>query len=251
MSDSLQKRQFKYGLRVAVWSVVTIWLAFFYHRLFFIDIRSWGIYPRAGWSLHDIFTAPLAHGDIYHLISNTFPLFVSMGIIFYFYRRVAWRAFLTIYLLTGVGMWLFADLLFDGTRAYHIGASGVIYGLVAFIFWTGIFRRNFRSIILALVVLFLFQGMFAGISPALEAEQISWEGHLVGALAGILVAWLLRRSAEPEETPHRYAYEDEPVGESTPFLDPDTFNQTPGQRRDRSALDKWWFDDTSNTGGGQ
>jgi len=90
MSISSTKRHFKSSLRISVWSVVLIWGFFLYHRLFFIDIRAWGIFPRATWSLHDIFTAPLTHGDIYHLISNTFPLFVSMGIIFYFYRRVAW-----------------------------------------------------------------------------------------------------------------------------------------------------------------
>ena len=245
MSASNPKRQFKYGLRVAVWSVVTIWILFFYHRIFIIDIRSWGIFPRATWSIHDILTAPLAHGDIYHLISNTFPLFVSMGIIFYFYRRVAWQAFVSIYLLTGASMWAFADLLFDDSRAFHIGASGVIYGLVAFIFWTGIFRRNFRSIVLALVVLFLFQGMFAGISPALEAEQISWEGHLLGALSGIIVAWMLRGRTEPEEAPRRFAYEDEHLTDGSPFLDPDTFQST-REQRERRALDKWWFDDTNS-----
>ncbi len=244
MSISSTKRHFKSSLRISVWSVVLIWGFFLYHRLFFIDIRAWGIFPRATWSLHDIFTAPLTHGDIYHLISNTFPLFVSMGIIFYFYRRVAWQAFLSIYVLTGIAMWAFADLFFGETKSVHIGASGVIYGLVAFIFWTGIFRRNFRSVILALVVLFLFQGMFAGISPALEAEQISWEGHLLGALSGILVAWLLRRKVEPDEAPSRYSYEDDLDVRTTPFLDSDTFDRT-RQERKRDALDSWWFDETS------
>ena len=244
MSESATKRQFHQALRAAGWSVLVIWLFFVYHRVFFVDVRTWGIFPRAMWSLPDIFTAPLTHGDIYHIISNTFPLFVSMGIIFYFYRRVAWQAFVSIYLLTGLAMWAFADLLFDDTRAYHIGASGVVYGLVAFIFWTGILRRNFRSIILALVVLFLFQGMFAGISPSLEAERISWEGHLYGALTGVFMAYVLRRKIEPGEKRKYSDEEEEEESEARYFLERDAFEKTKEERRREQEGEGWFTDRT-------
>jgi prepilin signal peptidase PulO-like enzyme (type II secretory pathway) len=110
-----------------------------------------------------------------------------------FYPRVAFNAFVSIMIMTGLAVWLY------GRDAYHIGASGVIYGLVSFIFWTGIFKKNPKSIVLALLVLSLYAGMFEAIFPNID-KDISWESHLAGAIAGILIAFVLKNVMEEDES---------------------------------------------------
>jgi membrane associated rhomboid family serine protease len=142
-------------------------------------------------------------------------------VIFLFYRRVAVKGFLLIYLLSGLGVWLFAR-----PHTHHIGASGVVYGLIAFVFWSGIFRRNLRSIVLALIVLVMYSGYFPGIVPG-EAG-ISWESHLFGACSGILIAWIFKSRIEPDEVPVPPQYDLNE--ESRYFLPRDTFEKTLAER---------------------
>jgi len=95
---------------------------------------------------------------------------------------VGMTSFFMIYIITGFSVWLF------GRSVYHIGASGVVYGLISFIFWSGVFRRNLKSIVLALIVIILYSGYLGGIVP--NKEGISWESHLLGGIVGIVVASL-------------------------------------------------------------
>jgi len=170
-----------------------------------------------------------------HLINNSVPLFVGLAMIAYFYRRVSAKSIFLIYVLTGLGVWLF------GRPVLHIGASGVVYGLISFIFWSGIFRRNIRSIVLALIILLLYSGMFLGVLP--NQPGISWESHLIGAIVGILIAFVFRNEMEYDEEvmaqPPSYALEEE---QEDFFLSRDAFSQTKRQRReDRND----WFSDST------
>ncbi len=194
--------------------------------------HSWGILPRSTEGLQGIVFAPLLHGSWGHLFSNLPPLLALTFILFYFYRRVAWPAFLMIYLLTGTTVWAL------GRSVWHIGASGVVYGLVAFVFWSGIFRRNLKSIILALVVLMYYGSMFTGILPG--QEGISWESHLLGALVGIFAAFWFKNDKEKDETPQRYSWEEEPesLEEPPPYFDPDVFEKHKSERVPRQR--GWW-----------
>ena len=155
------------------------------------SFAQYGIYPRKLDGLIGIITAPLIHGDIEHLFSNTFPFFVLTGVIYFFYEKVAVPSFIFIYLLTGFTVWLFAR------PVHHIGASGVVYGLLSFVLFTGIFRRNLKSIALALSVTVLYSGYFYGLLPL--NEKISWESHLFGALVGVLIAYLFKGQIEDDE----------------------------------------------------
>jgi membrane associated rhomboid family serine protease len=170
-----------------------------------------------------------------HLINNSVPLFVGLAMILFFYKRVATRAIILIYLLTGLGVWMF------GRTVLHIGASGVIYGFISFIFWNGIFRRNIKSIVLALIILMLYSGMFLGILP--NQPGISWESHLIGAIVGILVSFIFRQQLESDEA--RFVEEDEPVyiqdADEDFFLDRDTFEKTKSQRTNQND----WFSDST------
>ena len=155
------------SFKIAAWLVGIIWLIHLFQVASGIDLGFLGTYPRQVWGLKGILTSPLVHADFPHLISNSVPLFILTSTIFFFYRKVAVRAYLMIYILTGLMVWIFAR------NVFHIGASGVVYGLVAFIFWLGIFRRSLQSIILALIITLLYSGYFAGILP--NQEGISWK----------------------------------------------------------------------------
>ncbi|MBX2814345.1 MAG: rhomboid family intramembrane serine protease, partial [Saprospiraceae bacterium] len=155
-----------------------------------ISFAKLGILPRNFDGLWGILSSPFVHSskDFLHIISNSPPLFVSMAMILFFFPRVAYRSFLFIWILTGALVWAFAG------SAFHIGASGVVYGLVSFIFWNGVFRRNLKSIVLSLIIILLYSGMFLGILP--NQPGISWESHLLGGLVGIIASFLFRHQIE-------------------------------------------------------
>lgn len=145
------------------------------------DFGSLGIFPRTLEGSIGILTGPLIHGDIYHLLSNTFPIiFLGIGIT-YFYDRIAAIVFGLIYIMTGFWVWIAAR------DAYHIGASGVVYGMLTFLLFSGFFRRDTQTLSISFIVLFIYGGGFAtGLIPS--DEGISWESHLMGAIAGIFCA---------------------------------------------------------------
>lgn len=209
--------------------VLLIWGIHFLQVITSFDLGPYGVYPREFFGLRGIVFSPLIHDDLRHLLSNSAPLFVLSAMILYFYRRVAYRSMLMVYLLTGVAVWLFARSVF------HIGASGVVYGLVSFVFWSGVFRRSIKSIILALIVTFLYSGYFLGILP--NQDGISWESHLLGGLVGIFTAYWYKEEIEADEEHQPPSWESEQE-EKTPFLDRDVFEKTKAER-DQEKEDFW------------
>jgi len=203
--------------------VAVLWVVHLFQFFTGIDLGFMGIFPREAWGLKGILAAPLIHADWHHLFSNSVPILLLTTTTFLFYNRVALRSFLMIYLLTGITVWLFARDVF------HIGASGVVYGLVSFIFWNGIFRRSLQAIVLALIITFLYSGYFAGILP--NQEGISWESHLLGGLVGIFVAYYFKEEIELEERLQPASWELEPDKQAAYFLDRDVFEKTKEERR--------------------
>lgn len=202
--------------------VAILWIAHIYKVSFPHGGESLGIYPRDYYGLKGIITAPFSHGDFHHLISNSVPLLVTTTIIFFFYRRVAMISFWLIFLLTGAAVWLF------GRSVFHIGASGLVYGLVSFIFWSGVFRRNLKSIILSLVIVVMYSGYFYGILP--NQPGISWESHLFGAIVGIYVAYLFKGMIEKDEIKSEPSWAGDNEDENF-FLKRDQFDLTKDERR--------------------
>ena len=224
-NDSLEitRRHFVDSLRFPAFVIAVLWLVHFYQYISGFDAGMYGIMSRRVWGLSGIFTGPLVHGSWGHLISNTFPLFVLTAITFYFYRKVAMQAFWIIYFMTGAAVWLLAR------PVSHIGASGVVYGILSFIFWTGIFRRSLRSIILAGIVMLIYSGMFFGLLP--DQEGISWESHLLGSVAGIFTAFWFKSELEDDEAESpRDPFADERGVEKQYFLPRDAFDKTKAQR---------------------
>ena len=188
------------------------------------DFGGLGIRPQTISGLKGILFAPLIHADFQHLISNSIPMLVLTTIIMFFYRKVAYRSLIMIYILTGIAVWLFAR-----QQVYHIGASGVVYGLVAFVFWSGVFRRSLQSIVLALIVTFLYSGYFMGILP--NQEGISWESHLMGGLVGIFTSYWYRKEIEQSEEKEVPSWEQEEEASERYFLKRDVFDRTKEERR--------------------
>ena len=203
--------------------VIAIWVVHIYKYASENSLTRFGVYPREWDGIIGIFTSPFIHGSWEHLISNSVPLFVTLTIIHYFYKRVALSSVILVYLLTGSAVWMF------GRSVYHIGASGVVYGLISFIFWSGVFRRNIKSIVLALIVTILYAGYLEGIVPF--KEGVSWESHLLGVFAGIIVSFFLKEIIERDEVPvDPWANES---NEPTAFFFPrDVFEMTRAERFD-------------------
>ena len=150
-----------------------------------VDLARFGMYPRTSAGLLGIITCPLLHSSFDHLFSNSIPLLVLGMITFYYYRAIAFQVFFWVYLISGIWLWA------AGRETYHIGASGLVYGFASFIFFSGIFRREKASMVLSLLVVFLYGSMVWGIFPI--QPQISWESHLLGGLAGLIVAFYFRK----------------------------------------------------------
>ena len=161
-----------------------------------------GVFPGKIEGLPGILTSPLIHGSWDHLFYNSLSFLILGAIIFWFYPKIAIRSFIWLYVLSGFGVWLFAE-----PNSFHIGASGLVYGMVSLVFWNGVFRRNLKSTVLALIILVLYAGYFGGIVPG--REGISWESHLLGALAGIGLAWYYKEEIEEDEIPEPQIEEEE------------------------------------------
>jgi len=170
--------------------VVVIWLVKFVEIIFKIDLGVYGLQPLHAKGLIGIITAPLLHVSFSHLFANSIPLFILSGLLFYFYRVIAWRIFIMIWLLTGLWVWFLAR-----EDSIHIGASGIVYGLAAFLFFSGIIRRDAKLMAITLLIAFLYGGMVWGIFPQFfPRERISWESHLMGILAGVILSIYYRKA---------------------------------------------------------
>lgn len=207
-------------IKIPLGFVALIWMVECYEEFANVYLAHYGVYPREISGLIGIIAAPLLHNDWEHLFSNSAPLLVLGSVMMLFYQRVAVMSFIIIYLGSGFLVWMFAR------PNYHIGASGVVYGLIAWVLWTGIFRRNTKSIILALITVVLYAGYEQGLLP--NEEGVSWESHVSGLLMGIATAFLFRNVIEGDEVRNN-PWADEKSNEIL-LLRPDTFEKTKQER---------------------
>lgn len=159
---------------------------------FGFNFNKFGIYPKTFVGLRGILFSPFIHGNTKHIFNNSVPLFVMLGCLYYFYHKIATKVLFFGLLLTGLLTWSFAR------PSFHIGASGIVYFLVSFIFFSGIFRKYYRLIALSLVVVFLYGSMVWYIFPM--EDEISWEGHLSGFVVGFAFAFIFKKvGPQPEK----------------------------------------------------
>jgi len=181
--------------------VFLMWLVKIIEVLFDLDFSRFGIYPLSLEGLPGIIFSPFIHADFGHLFNNSLPLFFLGTALFYFYSEIAVKISLWTYFLTGLLVWL------AGRSAWHIGASGLIYGLASFLFFSGIIRRYFRLVALSLLIVFLYGSMVWGIFPNIY-KDVSWESHMLGFISGILLA-VVYRNEGPRQPVIEWLDEDE------------------------------------------
>jgi membrane associated rhomboid family serine protease len=216
--SSNDKKIFRYSLILPVSFLLAIWLVKIIEISLDVQFSSLGIYPRKLSGLVGIILTPFLHGDLKHLMANSVPLLVlGTGTIF-FYRSLSYRVFLIIWIISGVCVWI------GGRPSYHIGASGLVYGLAAFLFVSGAIRRDTRLAAISFIVIFLYGGMIWGVLPIWPA--ISWEGHLFGGAAGLACAIAYRHEG-PKRKVYNWELEDD--SDNDPFL-PDEPNTEPSQQ---------------------
>lgn len=195
-----QDHQFKYSTSTVLYPVLMVlilWLIFWFQVRVDSSIKSFGIRPHKLDGLIGVVTSPFLHADINHLYNNSIPLLVLSMALFYFYHKIAWKVILFGIFTSGLLTW------FIGSSGNHIGASGLIYVLVSFIFFKGIFAKHYRLIALSLLVIFLYGSLIWYVFPI--KDGMSWEGHLGGLITGIGFALVFRKQvAKPE----RYIWED-------------------------------------------
>lgn len=190
-----EKKKIFYSFLYPVIFVIIIWIVKYVEISTGKSLSEFGLFPLQAKGLIGIIAMPLLHGDLNHLWANSIPLLILGGGLFYFYKEIALKAFFWIYLLSGIFLWLFAR----GENA-HIGASGLVYGLASFHFVSSVIRRNKSLIAFSLVIVFLYGSLIWGLIPDFFPEMnISWEGHLMGALAGFLMAINCRKHGPQRE----------------------------------------------------
>ncbi len=193
-------RRLRQSFILAASFALTLWLIKLLEAAFGLNLVHYGVYPRQLGGLLGILFAPLIHSSLTHLFANSAPIIILGTALLYGYPRSAKIVIPAIYIGSGFGVWLFAR------SSYHIGASGLTFGMMFFVFTVGALRWDRRAIALALVVFFLYGGMIWGIFPG--KPNISFESHFFGAFVGVALAFLLKHH-DPAPAEKRYSWEDE------------------------------------------
>jgi len=185
MNDTIDLKFSRTILWIPLLSVAFLWLIYWMEIKFGYNFNKFGIYPRNLSGAKGILFSPFIHSDTSHLFNNSIPLFVLLMSLLYFYREVAYKVLFYGIFLSGIFTWLI------GRDSYHIGASGVIYLLFSFVFFSGIIKKHYRLIAMSLAVIFIYGSMIWLIFPT--EDRVSWEGHLSGFVIGLTFAFLYRK----------------------------------------------------------
>jgi membrane associated rhomboid family serine protease len=190
-------KNFKYTAAV-IWVpsifVIIMWSVYWIELRYGYNFNRYGIYPEKISGLKGILFSPFIHSGVSHLFNNSVPLIVLTACLFFFYRKIAFRVLIVGTIFTGFSTWLIAK------NSYHIGASGIVYMLFSFIFFSGIMRKHYRLVALSLMIVFLYGGMIWYIFPI--KERMSWEGHLSGFIIGLVLSLVYKRRGPQNEEYH-------------------------------------------------
>jgi membrane associated rhomboid family serine protease len=198
--DPIRARaNFHVAVKLALAFVALLWLIQVLLSGPGIDPGYFGVHPRQWNDLWGLFTAPLVHGDFTHLLSNSVPLAVLGAAMLHLYPRASRIVLPAVYLGPEIAVWLFAR------GSSHLGASGIVYGMFAYVLTAGLLRRDRRAIATSLLVCFLYGTLVWGVLPI--EPRLSWETHLAAAIIGFALALALR---DRDRMPHRrFSWEDE------------------------------------------
>ncbi len=196
----MSKRKLFKIIKIPAIFVLIMWLVKIIEHSFSLSFSSYGILPRDISGIKGVVFFPFIHQDFKHLLNNTYPVLILGSLLFYYYKKVGLQILLWLFFVSGIWLWAI------GRTNYHIGASGMVYALASFIFFSGLMKKQTTLAAASLLVIFLYGSMIWGILPIYE--WVSWEGHLSGLLAGLLVAIFFKREG-PKPKKYQWEIEEE------------------------------------------
>jgi membrane associated rhomboid family serine protease len=186
-TTEFEKTLFYHALLKSVIIVALLWVIFLLNDIFELNWNDYGLMPRDFKGLTGIFTMPFLHGDMKHLFANSIPLLVLLFSVFYFFYKRSALILMMIYFIAGFLTWVI------GIEGVHIGASGIVYALAFFLVTISILKQEPKLMAYSLIIIFLYGSIVWGFFPQLFPDKhISWEGHLAGALTGIILAFFYK-----------------------------------------------------------
>jgi membrane associated rhomboid family serine protease len=200
--NNTEKQKILSAIMIPVVISIILWIIYFFDSKYQLNLYKYGVFPAKTESLIGIVLHPFIHDskNVLHILNNTPPFFVLSTCLFYFYREIAVKTIVLIWLISGFWLWIAAE------KAYHIGISGIIYGLAFFLFFSGVLRKDNKLMAITLLVSFLYGSMIWGIFP--YDEKVSWQGHLYGSIIGIVLAYAFRKQG-PQRQIYQYELEEE------------------------------------------
>lgn len=226
--------------------VAAMWVGFLLQNLGWFDGCSGAIIPLNPYGLKGIFFSPFLHGSLEHIFGNSVPIFVLIFLLIQFYPFIAKKVFFLGWFVTALLVWLLPPVdIFTGEvdQVCIIGASGIVYTLAFFLFFSGVFRWNMKLLTVSLVVALYYGSLIWGVMPEelfshLEVpSRISWQSHLSGAIVGIMMAFMFRKSGEKNvrfiwEYPNYYSEKDDKLWQDYKENHPDDFLDLPYKKKD-------------------
>ncbi|MBN2767023.1 MAG: rhomboid family intramembrane serine protease [Paludibacteraceae bacterium] len=205
-----RKGRFLYAVFIPACLTLFMILVFMLEKGMGWDFHTAGVFPRNPQRLWAVLSYVFIHADGSHLFNNAVSFFVLSAALYYFYKEIANRVFLLLYIFSGLILWVV------GRGNWHVGASAVVYALAAFLFFSGVIRRHIPLIAISLVVTFLYGNMFWHLFPWQDNDPVSWEGHLSGGVAGLIMS-VVYRKAGPQKPVKVWDEEDSAEEEEEPF----------------------------------
>jgi membrane associated rhomboid family serine protease len=186
--------------------ILFVWLVYLSNITYDLGLNNYGIHPRSLKGLLGVVFSPFLHGGFGHLFSNTIPFVVSAGFLFHFYKEHSWKLIGLMWFFSGFPVWLYGEVYSN-----HIGASGLVYGQVFFLLASGLIRKNQSLSAVAMLLVFLYGSMVWGLLPQFSHDfvNISWEGHLSGAVTGVVLAFVYRKYGPEDDLSDIHEDEDE------------------------------------------
>ena len=200
----MKKNNKKYSLiryaKFPLLFVIIIWAIKLIEISFEISLVDYGVLPRKLSGIKGVLFSPFIHKDIKHLLNNSIPILILGSSLCYFYKKTYKTIFPLLFLLSGIFLWCL------GRANLHIGASGIIYAMASFIFFSGVISKNKNLAALSLIVIFIYGGLFWGLFPT--HQEISWEGHLSGFISGMFLSWSFKGEL-PERKKYQWEIDEE------------------------------------------
>lgn len=225
--------------------VAAMWFGFLLQKLGVISGCQGAIMPLHPQGLKGIFFSPFLHGNLEHIFGNSVPIFVLIFLLFQFYPAIAKKVFFLGWFLAAFLVWLLPPIdIYTGQSTFVciVGASGIVYVLAFFLFFSGVFRWNMKLLTVSLVVALYYGSLVWGVMPEElfsnleEPSRISWQSHLAGAVVGIFMAFILRKSGERKQRyiwqfPNYYSEKDDKLWQEYKENNPDDFLELPYRKK--------------------